>query len=333
MVIYRIDNLLNIRKEGKYMLDFKELSKDGTDLERLAREIFVREGYETHWTGKGTDGGRDLLVKEKVKGPLSTFERLWLVQCKHKAHSGESVGKAEANSLITDCKRVGATGYLMICTTALTSGLIQAYTELKEQENLVIDYWDEVRLEDRLLKPCNFSLINQFFPKSSNDVGLKIYNTNSPSFWAANYKGAFFYLSSRLAMHFPTTAYIDTVYERIESAKQEHKLDNMKMDLQLRCIYFDDKHWTYLVFIDMILDENVLSDNPQEARDLINKLERIFEEKVFEGYVSDGEGYVSVDWDVKAYQEKTMSDRYTPHAKKFYTPYMENFKIGFSRRY
>nr|WGD83592.1 restriction endonuclease [Bacillus subtilis] len=57
------------------MLDFKELSQDGTDLERLVREIFVREGYEVHWTGKGSDGGRDLIVTEKVQGPLSKFER------------------------------------------------------------------------------------------------------------------------------------------------------------------------------------------------------------------------------------------------------------------
>ncbi|WP_368904888.1 restriction endonuclease [Bacillus wiedmannii] len=314
------------------MLDFKELSKDGTDLERLAREIFVREGYETHWTGKGTDGGRDLIIKEKVSGPLSKFERTWLVQCKHKAHSGDSVGKAEANSLITDCKRVGATGYLMICTTSLTSGLIQAYTELEEREDIVIKYWDEVRIEDRLFKPCNFSLINQFFPQSSNNVGLKIYNTNSPSFWAANYKDAFFYLSSRLAMHFTTTTYIKHIYELIESVKKEHKLDQINIDAQLRCIYFDDKHGTYTVFVDVILDQDALSNNPFG---LVTDLEQKFAESIFGKHVgvSDGEGYLSVDWDVKVHLEKTNSDRYTPHAKKFYTPYMEHFKGGFSRRY
>lgn len=79
------------------MLNFRELSKDGTDLERLVREIFVREGYETHWTEKGPDGGRDLLVVEKVQGPLSKFERTWLVQCKHNAHSGKRRVKLLSN--------------------------------------------------------------------------------------------------------------------------------------------------------------------------------------------------------------------------------------------
>ncbi|MED4014458.1 restriction endonuclease [Sutcliffiella cohnii] len=113
------------------MLDFKELSMDGTDLERLVREIFVREGYETHWTGKGPDGGRDLLVIEKVQGPLSNFERTWLVQCKHKAYSGKSVGREESQSLVTDCKSAKADGYLLVCTTPLTTGLLTTYKELQ----------------------------------------------------------------------------------------------------------------------------------------------------------------------------------------------------------
>jgi HJR/Mrr/RecB family endonuclease len=40
--------------------------KDGTDLERLVREIFVREDYEVHWTGKESDGGSNLILNEKV---------------------------------------------------------------------------------------------------------------------------------------------------------------------------------------------------------------------------------------------------------------------------
>lgn len=148
------------------MLDFRELPEDGTDLERLVREIFIREGYETHWTGKGADGGRDLVVVEKVSGPLSDFSRTWLVQCKHKAHSGKSVGKDEANSIITDCRRIKATGYLLVCTTQPSSGLINAYQELEESEQLVIKYWDSVTLENIFFKNpvtfhyCRFSSLS-----------------------------------------------------------------------------------------------------------------------------------------------------------------------------
>ncbi|MCE4045582.1 restriction endonuclease [Lysinibacillus fusiformis] len=316
------------------MLDFKELSKDGTDLERLAREIFTREGFETHWTGKGPDGGRDLIVIEKVKGPMSNFERKWLVQCKHKAISGQSVGKDEANSLITDCERIGATGYLLICTTALSSGLIQAYEEIKQRKSWSIDYWDEVKLEDKLLKPCNFPLIHQFFPISSHRVGWRIHNTNSPSFWAANYKRVFIYLSSRLNMHFSSVKDIEKIYETIEIFKPDIK----RISIQLRAVYFDDKYSNYLVFVDFIVDKSVLKD---EDRSFFEKSEL---DEIAEGmevhlpYCIEVErneemiGAIPVQWDIKGYVEEMSHDGFDPHGKEYYIPYMENFKSGIPRR-
>lgn len=207
------------------MLNFNELSNDGTDLERLVRELFVREGFEVHWTGKGPDGGRDLIIIERTQGQLSGFERRWLVQCKHFAQSGKSVGKDEANSIVTDCARVKATGYLLVCTTALTSGLITAFQELNENMNLEIQYWDEVKLEERLMKPCNFTLINQFFPISSNNVGWQIQPTFYPSLWTAQYKNAFLYLSTRLGIHFKSVKYLTQAYDELYRFKKESELD------------------------------------------------------------------------------------------------------------
>jgi hypothetical protein len=314
------------------MLDFKELSKDGTDLERLTREIFIREGFETHWTGKGSDGGRDLLVIEKVQGPLSKFERKWLVQCKHKAHSGQSIGKDAANSLVTDCKRVGATGYLMVCTTSLTSGLIKAYEELMSMEGIVIDYWDEVRLEDRLLKPCNFSLIDQFFPISSRKVGWKIYNTYSPSFWSAHYKRAFLYLSSRLSMHFPTVTHISKIYDYVQEVYQELDLGIRGLDLQLRGIYYDDKNTNYMAFVDFLADERDAPKNPFESMKLKEDIIEVIEDYLPSWVELDGGGVIPLMWDVKVYFEKGYSsDGYDVHGKEFYTPYIENFKYGIRR--
>lgn len=64
------------------MIDFKELPKDGVLFEQLIREIFLKEEFETHWTGVGADGGRDLIVTEILKGKLSKIERKWLISCK-----------------------------------------------------------------------------------------------------------------------------------------------------------------------------------------------------------------------------------------------------------
>jgi hypothetical protein len=308
------------------MLDFRELSKDGTDLERLTREIFVNEGYEVHWTGKGADGGRDLIVIERVKGPLSDFERKWLVQCKHKAHSGQSIGKSEADSLITDSERIKATGYLMVCTTALSSGLIQAYKEISDNRELKIQYWDEVRLEDRLLKPCNFHLINQFFPRTSNDVGWKIYNTDTPSFWAAHYKNTFLYLSSRLNMHFKGLSTVESIYKIVGGVSEK-----FKVTIRLRAVYYDDKYTNYYAFVDVLVDKGKFKEerNP-------------FKESEYDKFISEVEqelpyavpidiGYLSVQWDVKGYEVNKSHDGYDPLGKEFYSPYIQNFRLGYER--
>jgi hypothetical protein len=315
------------------LLDFKELSEDGTDLERLVREIFVREGFETHWTGKGPDGGRDLLVVEKVQGPLSKFERTWLVQCKHKAHSGKSIGREESYSIVTDCRSAKAGGYLLVCTTALTTGLINTLKDLQANENIVIDYWDEVKLEDRLLKPCNFSLIHQFFPISSNKVGWKIHNTYYPSFWTAHYKRAFLYLSSRLSMHFNTVRYITKIYDYVQDVYKELDLGVKGIDLQLRAIYYDDKYTNYLAYVDFLADKKDAPDNPFELMELKEKIESTFREDLLPNIITLEEGGgLSLSWDVKAYFVSGYGDDgFDPHGKEFYTPYIDNFRHGYSR--
>lgn len=315
------------------MLNFTELPKDGTDLERLVREIFVREGYETHWTGKGPDGGRDLIVIERTKGPLSEFKRTWLVQCKHRAHSGKSIGREEANSILTDCKATKAEGYLMVCTTALTTGLINTYRDLEENEGLVIDYWDEVKLEDRLLKPCNFSLIDQFFPQSSTNVGWKIHNTYYPSFWTAHYKRAFLYLSSRLSMHFSTVEYISEIYEYVHDLYTELDLGVRGVDLQLRAIYYDDKYTNYKAFVDFLADSNDAPDNPFELSSLKEEIENTLKHELLPEMITlDGGGGLSLGWDVKVYFVKGYgNDGFDPHGKEFYIPFINNFKHGYNR--
>ena len=40
---------------------------------------------------RGADGGKDILAEERQLGTLSENRTIWLVSCKHKAHSGKSV--------------------------------------------------------------------------------------------------------------------------------------------------------------------------------------------------------------------------------------------------
>jgi len=115
-----------------------------------------------------------------------------------------------------------------------------------------------------LTKPHTFSLLKTFLPKNLNKFKWEIYNTKSPSFWSANYKGYFFYMSSRTANSFPSLDDVDTVISKIESIKlpkvKDEKWWNRHM-IRLRAVYFDNKHDDYRLFIDYIFPHDEKEDN------------------------------------------------------------------------
>src|SRR5439155_18878911 len=118
------------------------------------------------WTGKGADQGRDILITERSTGPLGPFSRKWLVQCKHLAHSGKSVGRNDLGSIVDDCRQVGAEGYLLACSTQPSASLVTKLNELAAipQNRLATRIWDSVDLEKLLSGPRSFALGHIFFP-------------------------------------------------------------------------------------------------------------------------------------------------------------------------
>ena len=85
------------------MLNFANLPKDGVRFEQLIRDLLLRAGLRPSWTGVGADSGRDLLAHETLSGPLHATSMIWLVDCKHFAHSGRSVGVAEVTDVVDRC--------------------------------------------------------------------------------------------------------------------------------------------------------------------------------------------------------------------------------------
>lgn len=77
------------------MLDFKELGVSGDDFEILVRELLYNKGLEVYWSGKGADGGKDLLCIEKPLSNFKSVEKRWVVQCKHNANKGRAVSPGE----------------------------------------------------------------------------------------------------------------------------------------------------------------------------------------------------------------------------------------------
>ena len=147
------------------MFDFKELPKDGTAFELLVRELLYRRGLEVYWTGKGPDGGKDIVCIERVAGNFNTFEKRWVVQCKHNAHSGKAVSSDDVPSIVENCLANDATGYLLACSTYVSSGLSESLHGIhgNGKSNISTAVWDGTKIEMELLKPQNWDIAVTFF--------------------------------------------------------------------------------------------------------------------------------------------------------------------------
>lgn len=303
------------------MIDFEELPDDGNALEQLTRELLVVAGLRVQWTGKGADQGRDLLADEDADGPLGSFRRRWLVQCKHNAHGRKSVGRKDLASVIDDCRQVGADGYLLVCSTQPSSGVVTKLREIADTpaNRLVTAFWDSVELEKRLTEPRGFALAHQFFPVSMKDTPWKIYNAGSPSRWAAHYKDAFLYLSSRISSYLPSLDEVATIVQRLAKipvGKNE--------SVRVRAVYFDDKHEQFQVFADYMI--------PAGRKPKLAPSD--FEARLHDGqglhYDADSMWYLTY-WDISPVRTNRESDRFHLDSAEYYEPHLRNFETGSPR--
>jgi len=315
------------------MIDYTELPDDGILFEQLVRELLLREGFDVHWTGVGPDAGRDLMVTEKACGGIAEFNRQWLVSCKHFANSkgGRSVGVSDVDGIVDACRAVNAQGFLLVCSTQPSSALVRRLEEIQIHNQIATKIWDGIELEKRLSTPSTFPLIYQFFPRTAKSIGWRIYNTNSPSFWAANFKDYFIYLSSRTANTFPGLKDVETILDKLESIKLPQSGKGIeaqwkKQYVRPRAIYFDNKHEQFYVFADYLVPHDCDADN-------------ILTPKDFDAVLQDGQGlyhdessmwYITF-WDIKIEKTTPTSDHFHLDHKDYYEKYINNYKIGLSR--
>jgi len=301
------------------MIDYCELPEDGNAFEQFCRELLVESGYDVHWTGVGPDGGKDLIINEKLEGPLSCYMRKWLVSCKHKAHGGKSLGRVEAGSIYEDCSSINATGFLLICSTHPSSSLVTRLDEIRTNHKIETIFWDSIKIEKQLLKPSNFHLIHTFFPESARNYEWKIYNTFSPSFWAANYKKHFLYLSCRQSNNYRNVKDIEVIDNMINAIEIPEN-DCIK----IRAVYYDDKYSNHLAYIDYLIDNGTDDKNVPLHEVLESNLNAQF------GRFTHGEMNLP-SWDIKYYKTNWCSDNYNVNHKEYYEPYMREFEYGNQR--
>lgn len=303
------------------MIDFTELPSDGSAFEQLVRELLLIADLHPQWSGKGPDQGRDILISERSNGYLDTFNRRWLVQCKHFAHAGRSVGRDDVGSVIDDCRQVGATGYFLVCSTQPSSSLVTKLDEIRNrpENGLVTKIWDAVDIEKRLQEPRCFSLGHIFFPRSFSNTPWKIYNKGAPNRWTAHYKSYFLHLNSRIAGQYPDLNKCRIIIERLETITPNDKFEAIRP----RAIYFDDKHTEFTVFADYLVlhnqepslrpsDFNIVLGDGQEPR-------------------SGGVMWCCTDWDIQLRRISPSSDHFHLDHNDYYNSDSVAFESGFPR--
>ena len=136
-------------------LSFTEIASaqqgpDRDQFEMFAREFLLQEGFEViAWPDRGADGGRDLILKETREGPGGSSEILWLVSCKHSAHSGASVGPTQEANIRDRLETHECTGFIAFYSTLPSSGLTPYLDSLRPKLGLLI--YDREEIERKLL--------------------------------------------------------------------------------------------------------------------------------------------------------------------------------------
>jgi hypothetical protein len=329
------------------VIDFKELPADGVRFEQLVRELLLVDNLSPHWTGVGPDDGRDLIVKEAASGPLGTFTRRWLVQCKHFAHAGRVVGRADIGDFTKDCRQIMATGYLLACSTTVSAAAMRYLEETGDAEGITTSVWDGVTLEGRLLRPHSFRTAQQFFPISLGKSPWQIYRVDAGALggqrpaWAAHYRDNLLYLSQRVSSTFPSLKVVERIVQQVQAVQGLGEGEF----LRLRGVYYDDKNGNYSVYLDYMvrntaphprltpqrLEDQLGPGVPLDA-DLYNYLvgesqttdsadaeaTQASTNSVSEEQDTSRFGSLWVDWDTRLVEYSPYSDHYDPDHHDYY---------------
>lgn len=296
-------------------MDFKELPQDGQAFEQLVRELLFSRGLHVAWSGRGADGGRDLVCRETLTGLFGSHSRTWLVQCKHNAHSGASVSHTAIDDPVSSCAQHGATGYLLACSTQPSSGLVARLEGISRNEKVGITamYWDAVTIERLLSNPQDWAIAQRFMPKSCDQ--WRLYATTSPNHFVAHYKGYVFHLTNRIGS--ATSHHLPSIEARIE--------DIEKLPLppghfvRPRAVWYDDKNGGYTWYVDYMYPNGSAQAASSPA----------IKRALHDGWaLEDGQVY---SWDVQIIQYFEHSDHYDKDHYDYYTMYLPNFLNGATR--
>jgi hypothetical protein len=137
--------------------------------EQFACAFLEAKGFEiVQRPDRGPDGKKDLLIKEIQKGFSGTSETMWLVSCKHKAHSNRSVTDTDEPDISDRVKKFDCDGFIGFYSTIASSGLSNKLQSLKNNsKSFKYIIYDNARISSELLTMNqSAAIIANFFPNS-----------------------------------------------------------------------------------------------------------------------------------------------------------------------
>ena len=163
------------------IIDFTEIpvaNKGGgsqDSFELFAREFLDKIGFKIiDGPDRGADLGRDIIVSEMRRGIVGFTEVRWLVSCKHKAHSGQSVQQNDEINISDRIQAHGCNGFIGFYSTIISSGLSKILDGIKVQNGFEIIIFDSEKIERVLLEDERLrGVLQRFFPQAFRVTGMK----------------------------------------------------------------------------------------------------------------------------------------------------------------
>ena len=164
------------------IIDFKEIPQaniangEQDTFELFTRDFFNELGFIiVEAPSRGSDDGKDLLIEEEVKGIITNKKKRWLVSCKHKSFSGNSVGRDDEIDIAGRINEHNVDGFIAFYSTLPSSGLISKMKPLIESGQISI--WDREKIEEKLISDIRLRVVfKRYFPES-----YKKWNLNAPN--------------------------------------------------------------------------------------------------------------------------------------------------------
>jgi len=129
----------------------------------VAKEDNQVKNVRSKKTGRGGDGGRDILVELDMHDGIQAFKRTWVVQCKAE-RTTKPLNGTELSGIRDLLDQNEADGYLLICKGRASSKMTKLLEDLEKTDRLrrCYTYWDGPQFCNTLY-PFD-ELIKTYFP-------------------------------------------------------------------------------------------------------------------------------------------------------------------------